>query len=308
MDQALKRKYAWTINRSAVVVIHYGDPETTARCLAAFRVPGGSPDVILIDNDPDSRYDPARETGCIYLPQETNTGFAAGVNVGLKAAAGRGKKAVVILNNDVEAPLEAVLRLSYLAATRPCIFGAVELALDKHGTRTPEVIFAGGEVRWRETAVRLWKTPLHTQHPYCTGFVRGSCMGFSLDLVRRIGLFDETFWAYNEDVDFCLRALGANYQLCIDPGSRVWHRVSGSFDVRTRNYLMARNYIRLIKKYARGVRFLRAMGFSAAASLMSLARGDRRGKFAGFTAGVKAEYPLKRHNTHEPLGKKTGAS
>ena len=163
---------------------------------------------------------------------------------------------------------------------------------DKNLERTSEIIFAGGDVVWQETAVRIRKIPLHSSALYPTQFIRGSCMAIPLNLIRHIGFMEEKYWAYVEDVDFCLKVSRARYQLLIDPEVFVWHRVSAVFDPYLRNYLMARNYIRLLNKYAYGPFFIKGMVMSLLAALASLFRPGRAGKLKGFIAGLLSVYGI----------------
>ena len=62
--------------------------------------------------------------------------------------------------------------------------------------------------------------------------VEGSCMLIRGDVVRAIGFFDERFWAYFEETDFCLRARGAGWKVSIIPDLVVTHYGGRSFHQR----------------------------------------------------------------------------
>jgi hypothetical protein len=106
--------------------------------------------------------------------------------------------------------------------------------------------------------------------------VMGCSVLIKAEALRRVGLFDEAYFAYHEDVDWCLRARRAGYELFFEPFSRVYHRGSRSTArprplaapvVRrpaaaelphaeplpwnpVRTYLGARNLVRLLRAYA----------------------------------------------------------
>jgi len=278
--------YSEIIVQSAIIIVHYGNIEVTNRCISSFYFVDSTPDIILIDNDPKNRYPIHPDIDIIHMPQAKNIGFAAGVNLGLKHAMQLNKKVVLLLNNDVEMPLKSILRLLGTACSCPCLAGGIEFAMDKKKKRTSEIIFAGGDVVWQETAIRIKKRPLHSKKRYPTQFVRGSCMAISLSLVQHIGFLEEKYWAYAEDVDFCLKASKAKYQLFIDPEVSLWHRVSEGFNPYRRNYLMARNYVLLLNSHARGLYFIKGMALGLSAALLSLFRPSRSGKFKGFMDGL----------------------
>jgi hypothetical protein len=103
----------------------------------------------------------------------------------------------------------------------------------------------------------------------CSALLKGEAL-------RRVGVFDESYFAYHEDVDWCLRARQAGFELFYEPYSRVYHRGSSSTaglhprpprpprlpgEVRfpneelppwnpVRAYLGARNTVRLLRAYA----------------------------------------------------------
>jgi len=102
----------------------------------------------------------------------------------------------------------------------------------------------------------------------------GCCLLVKAEALRTVGLFDEAYFAYHEDVDWCLRARRAGYRLFYEPYSRVYHL--GGASTRglhpqpepvaadepalpnaepppwnpVRAYLGARNLVRLLRLYA----------------------------------------------------------
>jgi GT2 family glycosyltransferase len=56
----------------------------------------------------------------------------------------------------------------------------------------------------------------------------GALLAASRELVERVGPLDEDLFAYVEDVDWCVRAREAGFEVLIAPDARAWHRVSAS--------------------------------------------------------------------------------
>ena len=70
-------------------------------------------------------------------------------------------------------------------------------------------------------------------------------------VIETIGLFDEQFFLYLEDLDYCLRAQRARYALHFVPQAHLWHQVSASTESLPdwRKYHQARSTILFIKKH-----------------------------------------------------------
>ena len=101
-------------------------------------------------------------------------------------------------------------------------------------------------------------------------FVSGCCMLIRAAVLRRIGLFDELFFMYSEDFDWCLRAAAAGIRLRYIPTALITHRVSATMDKISRKrghgttsafvvYVSARNRFFVIRKNARGLKKIAAI-------------------------------------------------
>jgi GT2 family glycosyltransferase len=150
-----------------------------------------------------------------------NSGFSVAVNRGIEA--GR-REWVLLLNNDIEMAPNCLFHLAQQAAREPQIrmFALKMLSfanrhlLDGAG----DGVLRGG-VGYR----------LGTMEPDSVTYnlkreVFGACGGAALyhrSLFSEIGLFDEDFFAYLEDVDFNMRAVRAGHRCCYLPGAVVYH-------------------------------------------------------------------------------------
>ena len=56
----------------------------------------------------------------------------------------------------------------------------------------------------------------------------GACNILRTDLVRKIGLFQEGFFAHMEEIDFCWRAKNFGYKVAVEPKSIVYHVGGGA--------------------------------------------------------------------------------
>ena len=81
--------------------------------------------------------------------------------------------------------------------------------------------------------------------------ISGACMMFQKKMIKNIGLFDERFFLYFEDTDFCLRAIKAGYEVIYYPKAQIIHHKGSS---SKKNITDAKNYfdqslLKFFKKY-----------------------------------------------------------
>jgi hypothetical protein len=271
-----------------VVVVHWGDPADTAECVrsvGASRLPARP--LVVIDNGtgtirPDAVRRVVPDAVVRSLPE--NTGFTGGSNHGLREALAAGATAVVLLNNDAVLAPEALGVLAAAAARVPRV-GAVGA----------KVLMAADPTRVWATWSRLtWRAALVANvgqgEPDGPQFadeqdvdaVPGCAMLLTREAIDAVGLLDERFFAYHEDLDWCLRARAAGFRIRFAGKARVFHRGEGSLGSRgvanPVRYLSARNTVLFARKHARLRDWLRI----ATAVSLSLpgqwVRGRRRGE------------------------------
>ena len=79
-------------------------------------------------------------------------------------------------------------------------------------------------------------------------FVEGSCVLVKKDAINNIGVLDATYFAYMEDVDWCLRGQNAGYKTIYVPQAKIWHKGSNPSVDETRVYYSTRNRFWLMQK------------------------------------------------------------
>ena len=159
--------------------------------------------------------------GIEVIEGETNLGFAANVNRGLRAASPSDD--VVILNSDMVARPGWLASLQFTATPGVGIVGAKLLYPDNR-------IQFGGTIRnpdapeWFDHRHRFqWSDagPANVMQPALA--VTGACMYITRDALEAIGLMDELYPMAYEDVDFCLRAWQAGFRTLYCPAAEFYH-------------------------------------------------------------------------------------
>jgi hypothetical protein len=167
------------------------------------------------------------ETDIIEFP--TNLGFAGGNNAGFQSTANKADY-TIFLNNDtivdsnfVEPLINELETKSNIKQTAPKIYYA-----DK-----PETIwFAGGIVNLWTGMIRHIGIRKKDSHDYSKNrvidYATGCCVCMRTEEFESIGMFDESFPMYAEDVDLSLRFKKRGGSIVFIPESKVWHKVSAS--------------------------------------------------------------------------------
>jgi hypothetical protein len=281
-----------------IVVLNWNGARDTARCLeslARLRPPEGAEvRVLVVDNgSTDGSLDelPGRFPWAGFLAIGENLRFAGGNNRGIRAALAEGADFVVLLNNDTEADPDLVRELVAEADAAPHAGLVGPLILNAEG----RVWFAGGAVRlalgwtWHEGLGRPDPGPRGA--PRDVGYLTGCCLCVRREVLERVGLLDEGYYLYAEDVDLCLRARAAGYACRFTPRARLTHYVSSSSGGAVnpfKAYQRTRAGIRLFGLAATGWRGLTwPLGFAALTAAQA-ASWIGRGRWAAAAAAVRA--------------------
>jgi GT2 family glycosyltransferase len=214
----------------SVVVVNWNGADYLAECLESVRAQTwANRELLVVDNgstDGSREWLRANAAGQFRLSElETNTGFAAGVNVGILAARG---EFIALLNNDAVADSEWLAAL--LEKTVPPAVGMVASkilfyerrnVIDKAG----HLFYPDGLNRGRGAGDA--DTGQFDRSPEIF-FPDGCAALYRRSMLEDVGMFDAQFFAYGDDADLGLRARWRGWQCVYAPRARVYHRHSSS--------------------------------------------------------------------------------
>ncbi len=199
--------------------------------------------------------------------ESENLGYAHGVNIGLKEAKRRGYGLFCVINNDVifnEKFIESALaRLN--KTPHSVIGGKIYYAPGyeyhrqryKRQERGKILWYAGGEIDWDHMEILHRGVDKVDNHQYDkfeeTEFITGCLILFDKNVLDRVGFWNEKYFLYYEDADFCIRAERRQVGLYYDPSLVIWHKVSqstGGSGSSIHQKYQAQNKVRLGLKYA----------------------------------------------------------
>jgi GT2 family glycosyltransferase len=185
----------------------------------------------------------------IALPE--NRGFAGAVNVGLAEAFRRGAAAVLVLNDDAEVEPRLLAELTAVTRAHPDAGIVAPRVVDAETS----VEVSRGERVWLPLVClpRTWlRVRGDGREPYAVSNVLGVAFLVTRACWERIGGLEEGFFAYYEEVDYCLRARAAGFAVMVAPASTVRHEgfrgFAGGFTPLAA-YLKARNLPLLVRRH-----------------------------------------------------------
>lgn len=252
--------------RVGVVVVHWGERALTEQCLRALaRSSHADWFLVLVDNGCDAftREElKERISDATYLPSARNLGYAGGSNLGMREALQRGADYVWFLNNDAQPEpdaLEELLRVARGPAA-PAIVGAKILRLDD--PRRLDSIALRVDVGGGRTYLIGHDEVDRGQYDDWVeaGAVTGCALLATRAACEELGGFDDDFFAYLEDADFCLRARERGWHVAVAPRARVLHdrpTATGNRQSASSLYYTARNHLMLMHRHGRGNAWVR---------------------------------------------------
>jgi hypothetical protein len=182
------------------------------------------------------------------LSHPRNGGFAAGNNVAIDRLklTGRSPEYVLLLNPDTEVQPDALGALVRFMDARPYtgIAGSRIDDSDHRAQGTPRRFPSPlGELEVAARCgplthlLRRWRIAgPSTEVPQPCDWVSGASMMIRWRVLQEVGLLDERYFLYYEEVDLCLRARRAGWQVWYVPDSRVMHVEGASTGLDRRRY------------------------------------------------------------------------
>ena len=212
----------------AVVILNHNGWRDTAQCLKSFaKQTYKNYQIILIDNGSSDESVVELEKNInkktLFIKESINHGFAGGVNIGIKYAIKNKFDMVALLNNDTWTDKKWLDNLVTILLKKPEAGIITGLLLDYDGKN----IDGAGDVfsKWGLQALRLNEEPknLAPNSEYVFGATGGASL-YRTDMFKDIGLFDEKYFAYDEDVDISFRAQLAGYKIWYEKSAVAYHK------------------------------------------------------------------------------------
>lgn len=257
----------------AIVIINWNGKKDTLNCLASLNklvTSGFTKSVIVVDNgSSDGVVEEIRKNfpDVHIIETKENLGFTGGNNFGMSYALQSGHNYIWLLNNDTIVDAHALISLIKvfddprvgIAGSKIYFAPGREYHKDQYKTseRGHILWYAGGIIDWDNIYARHRGVDEVDRGQYDkteeTAFVTGCSMMIKKEVMQKVGMFDNRYYLYLEDVDLCLRAKRNHYKTVYVPSSKIWHVNAGSSGgpgSKLHQYYLTRNRLLLGMRFA----------------------------------------------------------
>lgn len=208
---------------------------------------------IVVNNSAEDvekfNHNPINDRRIQIIHSAENKGFSGGANIGLREF--MPEKSIshfLIMNNDVELKADFISRMLDRTPRKDRIYSPLILLRDTNLTYN-----TGGKVHiWLGGTINLNNhVPVDTIQKKSPEYFSGCVLFMHRKVLERVGLFDEVFGTYYEDVDFCYRAkkLGIDLEMVWDVTARHFHSYSTKGENSYKIFLLNRNQLLFARKH-----------------------------------------------------------
>lgn len=208
-----------------IIIVNYNGGKQIIKCLSSLAKHDYLKKVILVDNA--SLDDSLKAINNLFprvtvIKNSKNFGFAKGSNIGIRYALSNKAKNILLLNSDTILSKNDVEKL---VKNNGDIVGPI-----LKFRRSNRLYFdLGGYIDWNigrsfhKEANSISR--INNSNP---DYVSGAVMLIRKKVIDKIGFFDEKYFLYYEDVDYCVRARKADFKIAIDTNTIIHHELSST--------------------------------------------------------------------------------
>jgi len=182
-----------------------------------------------------------------------NLGFAGGNNIGIRYILSQDDCTyILLLNNDTVVEANFIKKIVISVLNKPTIgilgckiFGKINHKQIQHAVERQYPLLG-----YRIKELSYFKGLIDVE------YMTGCLMMINKQVFNDIGLFDEKYFLYMEDADFCYRAIQSKWKLVVNLNICIWHEgySSSKNNRHTSSYYSARNRLYFIKNKLKGIK------------------------------------------------------
>ena len=230
--------------RVSIIILNWNGLNDTIECLESLKkITYQNYEVIVVDNaSKGNDADILEERYKDYIrliKNKENLGFAGGNNAAMKKVIEEGKSDyILLLNNDTVVEPDFLTKL-------------VEV-----GEKNKKAGAVGPDIRLYSDKNKVQIQKYENFHKISeVDTLSGACLLIKVEVLKKIGLFDEIYFCYGEDRDLCERIKKAGYlNIYVPEEAKIYHKLESSTKdfPEKKVYYMVRNDFLIIKRYKKG--------------------------------------------------------
>lgn len=242
------------MNKVAVIILNFKVKDETIKCVeSVLKSSYKNIDIIVVDNDSEDGSAQVINNfpQVDFIQTGKNLGYTGGNNIGINRALAKAADYIFILNPDATIQKDTIENLVKVAQNSEAgIFGPRILFGDRK-----TIWYAGGIIDLNNVLGIHRGLDEKDKKQYETieetGFVSGAAMFVKTGVFKQIGLFDERYFLYLEDMELCFRARKAGIRIMYVPKAVVYHENAKSTGLGSplQDYYITRNRLLFAFKY-----------------------------------------------------------
>lgn len=242
------------MKKVSVVILNYRVADLTMECiLSVQKSTYENIEIIVVDNNSEDGIGKKLEKfpEVVFIPSKENLGYSGGNNLGIRKALAGGADYIFIVNSDANLEEETISSLVGMADDgRGDILGPKILFPDKETIWYAGGVFDKNNVLGKHRGVDEKDNGQYDRIEE-TDYVTGAALFVKREVFESIGLFDEKYFLYYEDSDFCFRAREAGYKVMYAPQALVYHANAKSTGLGSplQDYYITRNRMLFASKF-----------------------------------------------------------
>lgn len=232
----------------SIIIVNWNTRDLLLGCLRSLSNDSVQPEVIVVDNassDGSAAAVKANFPDVLLIENAQNVGFAPANNQALRVAGGR---YVILLNSDTVVCPGALEALVAFMDEHPRAGACGPRLLNADGSLQPSAhpMLTPGREFWRLMFLERIRPrvtyPMQrwdATTPRRVEVIKGACLLLRRAALDQVGLLDESYFMYTEEVDLCHRIAQAGWELWWEPRAEVIHYgAASSKQAREEMYLL----------------------------------------------------------------------
>lgn len=241
-----------------IILVNYNGDKDTIDCVnSLLEIDYNNFEIVIVDNASTTQQELEKllPSKVVYIKSKENLGFSGGNNLGIEYAVENNADYILLLNNDTV--VEKSFLKELVEAAQEHIDAGILTGKILYYDKPNFVWYAGGYMNLNRARIHhdhIKEKDDFPDNDRTVSFATGCMMMVPQNVVKEVGLLNDSFFMYSEDAEFCSRIQNAGYKIWYISNAKIYHKVSsssGGVGSKLSQYYRARNELYLTFHYAK---------------------------------------------------------